>query len=80
MRSREKEVKDIMFTLYDEEEILRHHDKTVAEEAERRGLQKTHVQLGADAGTGYGRAGHRAGRARQVRRDDGITATSLPGG
>ena len=34
MKSREKEVKDIMFTLYDEEEILRRHDKTV----EQRGI------------------------------------------
>ena len=33
-RSREKKVKDIMFTLYDEEEILRRHDKTV----EQRGI------------------------------------------
>ena len=35
MKSREKEVKNIMFTLYDEEEILRRHDKTVAEAAAR---------------------------------------------
>ena len=34
MKSREKEVKDIMFTLYDEEEILRRHDRTV----EQRGI------------------------------------------
>ena len=34
MKSREKEVKNIMFTLYDEEEILRRHDKTV----EQRGI------------------------------------------
>ena len=42
MKSREKEVKDIMFTLYDEEEILRRHDITVAtaaaKEAEQRGI------------------------------------------
>ena len=44
MKSREKEVKNIMFTLYDEEEILRRHDKTVAEaaarEAEQRGISQ----------------------------------------
>ena len=40
MKSREKEVKDIMFTLYDEEEILRRHDKTVAEEAAREAEQR----------------------------------------
>lgn len=39
MKSREKEVKDIMFTLYDEEEILRRHDNTVAKAAEQRGIQ-----------------------------------------
>lgn len=36
MKDREKEVKDIMFTLYDEEEILRRHDKTV----EQRGISQ----------------------------------------
>ena len=40
MKSREKEVKDIMFTLYDEEEILRRHDKTVAEEAKQQGISQ----------------------------------------
>ena len=50
MRSREKEVKDIMFTLYDEEEILRRHDKTVAEEAERRGLQNSIQKLMSNLG------------------------------
>ena len=34
MKSREKEVKNSMFTLYDEEEILRRHDKT----GEQRGI------------------------------------------
>ena len=50
MRSREKEVKDIMFTLYDEEEILHRHDKTVAEEAERRGLQNSIQKLMSNLG------------------------------
>ena len=40
MKSREKEVKNIMFTLYDEEEILRRHDKTVAEEAKQQGISQ----------------------------------------
>ncbi|MBQ7167424.1 MAG: hypothetical protein IJR93_10820 [Treponema sp.] len=45
MKSREKEVKDIMFTLYDEEEILRRHDKTV----EQRG-----IDIGIDQGISQG--------------------------
>lgn len=40
MKSREKEVKNIMFTLYDEEEILRRHDKTVAEQAKQQGISQ----------------------------------------
>ena len=47
-------VKNIMFTLYDEEEILRRHDKTVAEaaakEAEQRGLQNSIQKLMSNLG------------------------------
>ena len=50
MKSREKEVKNIMFTLYDEEEILHRHDKTVAKEAEQRSLQNSIRKLMANLG------------------------------
>ena len=49
MKSREKEVKDIMFTLYDEEEILRRHDKTV----EQRGINKG-IRQGISQGISQG--------------------------
>ena len=53
MKSREKEVKDIMFTLYDEEEILRRHDKTVAEAAAREAEQRG-ISLGISQGISQG--------------------------
>ena len=53
MKSREKEVKNIMFTLYDEEEILRRHDKTVAEAAAREAEQRG-INIGISRGISQG--------------------------
>ena len=38
LRGREKEVKDIMFTLYDEDEIMRRYTKTVTKKAQEEGM------------------------------------------